>query len=452
MKKITFGALVLALFLLPAGLFAGSLDYLTNQSARWLMTPTRNAATDAADIVNYNPAGTVFLPLGWNIDVSNQMLFKFYSNDVKLTPDSANPALAPFAYDKTVKQDLPTWFLPNLYVAYNFGNAGPGKLAIYGQGGVTAGGGTLAWDDGTAGTVYALSLLGIAASAGPVESQELEASSVYYGVALGGAYSLFEDMLSVSLGGRLVMPKRSLSVKAAYLTGDTVKADFDYDAYGFTPIIGVNVRPIRELTLSLRYEAQTRLKFEYDGAITSVNPYIKGTADTLFGAVGLADGAKFNLDLPHLIALGVNYDITKELTLSLSSNIYLLSLADLNGVEDDLGTGYEIGLGATYMIMENLKLGAGFLYTEAGAKDSYFENNILNASANPFLDSIAFGLGGTYYFDNGLDVTLSFLYCHYLPVDGKKSGDLPTPLHAFDMNNSYKKNFFEIGIGVGYKY
>jgi long-chain fatty acid transport protein len=276
---------------------------------------------------------------------------------------------------------------------------------------------------------------------------------VYYGVALGGAYSILEDMLSVSLGGRLVMPKRSLYVKAQYAAGE-VEADFDYAAYGFTPIIGVDVRPIRELTLALRYEAQTRLRFEYDGSIRSANNAIKTTADTLFGGIGLKDGNKFNSDLPHLIALGADYDATRELTLSLSGNIYLLSLANLNGVEDDLGTGYEIGFGATYMLMKNIKLGAGLLYTEVGAKDSYFGNNILNASANPLLDSIAFGLGGTYYFDNGFDVTLSFLYCHYLPVDGKKSGDLPipAPTHVFDMDNTYKKDVIEVGIGVGYKY
>ncbi|MDR1211385.1 MAG: hypothetical protein LBK40_04040, partial [Spirochaetaceae bacterium] len=122
--------ILLTLFL-AAGLFAGSIDYLSNQSINWMMTTSRNAATDSADIVNFNPAGTVFLPQGLSLDVSNQTLFKFYKNEL----DSP--------VDKTLEQDEPTWFLPNLYAVYNFGRMGPGLLAAYLQAGIVAGGGNL---------------------------------------------------------------------------------------------------------------------------------------------------------------------------------------------------------------------------------------------------------------------------------------------------------------------
>ena len=137
MRKLVFFLLVLCL-VAPMGLFASSLDYLTNQSARWFMTTSRNAATDAADIVNYNPAGTVFLPLGWSIDISNQTHFKFYSNDTKVAPGLGGPMLG--SMDRNLKQDLPTWYLPNIYASYNLGRRGPGILSLYGQLGITAGG------------------------------------------------------------------------------------------------------------------------------------------------------------------------------------------------------------------------------------------------------------------------------------------------------------------------
>ncbi|MDR1933292.1 MAG: hypothetical protein LBQ57_10795 [Spirochaetales bacterium] len=463
MKRI-FLLLFTALLLLPVGLFGGSLDYLTNQSARWLMTPTRNAATDAADIVNYNPAGTVFLPLGWNIDISNQTLFKWYGNDTTLTPGGGGPFLT--GSDKSLKQDLPTWYLPNIYFAYNLGRTGPGKLALYGQLGITAGGGNLKYEDGTAGTTFALNglraaIMGgrfapglpIGMDIGAITSQSFEASSVYYGIAVGGAYSLLDDMASVSLGGRLLMPRRSFSLESSFANDKSFSAEFEYNAYGFTPIIGFDVKPTDGLTLAFRYEFETALKFEYEEK--SVNDsYGGGITRAFLTSQGLTDGKKFNQNLPHSFFLGAEYDVTNDFTVSLAGNIYLLSSASMNGTEDYFGTGYEIGLGATYKIVKDVKLGFGVFYTETGAKDSYFNSSstALNASGNPTLDSIAFGLGGTYSFTSGFDATLSFLYCHYLPVDYSITAYNTNNQPIYTVDGTYKKDVLEIGIGVGYKY
>jgi hypothetical protein len=80
---------VLCALFSASGLFAGSLDYLSNQSARYAMTFSRNAATDAADIVAYNPAGTALLPQGLSIDISNQTLIKPYEQEYSIAFDFA---------------------------------------------------------------------------------------------------------------------------------------------------------------------------------------------------------------------------------------------------------------------------------------------------------------------------------------------------------------------------
>jgi long-chain fatty acid transport protein len=471
MKKVLCTLLILGLFL-PAAAFAGSLDYLTNQSARWLMTPTRNAATDAADIVNYNPAGTVFLPLGWNIDVSNQTLFKWYGNDTAVTSGpgwNSTLSLPPLSSNDTLKQDLPTWYLPNLYVVYN-----SGKVAIYGQAGITAGGGNLKYDNGTAGSTFALTGLRaavrsgqIAASIpalagafpagtdlGDITSQEFEAASVYYGIGFGVASTVVDDTLSVSVGGRFLIPQRGFRLEAAY-GANPLGAEFEYTAFGFTPIIGIDVRPVGDLTLSFRYECETSLNFEYKEKEMIGSPAYAGLAKGFLTGQGIYDGKRFNQNLPHSFFLGAEYNVTRDLTVSLSGNIYLLSIADLGEtsagkqINDHFGTGYEIGLGAIYKLTEEFKMGAGIFYTETGAKDSYFNNSatLLNASANPTLDSIAFGLGGTYSFKNGLDLTVSGLYCHYLPVDYSVSQP-----GVYTVSGEFTKEVLEIGIGVGYHY
>jgi long-subunit fatty acid transport protein len=125
--------------------------------------------------------------------------------------------------------------------------------------------------------------------------------------------------------------------------------------------------------------------------------------------------------------------------------------------DDDLNeffnTGWEISLGAYYKIMKSLKLGMGVMYTDTGAKDSYFESDatILNASANAPLNSVAFGFGGNYALDMGLSFTLSFLWSHYLDRDFSAK-TVSSGYTVYDVSGAYKKDVINVGIGVGYSF
>ncbi|MHC6202323.1 OmpP1/FadL family transporter [Breznakiellaceae bacterium SP9] len=450
MKKFTLRLMLSLCFLMAAsGLFAGSIDYLSNQSANWQMTPSRNAATDDADIANFNPAGTVFLPKGLSLNLSNQFLFKFYHNDNETSGTMKN-LLGDSNKDLTPKVLTP--LLPNLYAVYNFGQLGMGNLAVYLQAGVVAGGGTLEYSDGNAATTFMLGglsaqLLQSGISTGPISSQSLEASSIYYNIGLGGAYSFLDDKLSVSLGARMVIARKSFILEASYNPGYNVTADFEYNAFGVTPIIGFDVRPIKGLTIAARYEIETQLEFEYQE--NKISGSLATAGKGLLNNAGIADGKKINYNLPHLIGLGVEYQINDALAVSTSENIYLLSVADYGeNTGDYFGVGYDIAVGATYKILENLKLGAGINYTESGAKDKYFEDTatLFNASANPALDSVSFGLGATYSFKFGLDATISCLFSHYLPQDYSFS------TQVFTDSGTYEKDVFMMGIGLSYHY
>ena len=72
MRKFSFLLLTAIILLnLPA---TAQLDNLSNMSAEWIRSSARNAATDAADIVVYNPAGLTSLQNGFHINVSNQFI------------------------------------------------------------------------------------------------------------------------------------------------------------------------------------------------------------------------------------------------------------------------------------------------------------------------------------------------------------------------------------------
>jgi len=472
MKKSVL-LLVVYLCLSQSLLFAGSIDYLTNQSAKIAVTFHRTASTDAAaDIANYNPAGTAFLEKGLYLDLSNQMLFKIYNSQ---STDASSVT-------RTYDQNEPTYVLPNFYAVYNFGKIGPGRHAIYLQMGIVAGGGSLKWKNGTIGTYAAYQksfsnpLLGA-----DVENHSFEAYSVYYGIGLGVAYSFFDDILAISLGIRFVIPDRFVQLSAqstnSLIVGGKISLDgkFKYSSFGITPIIGIDVRPIKGLTIGFRYEAETNLHFEYKKDYLNVDP-----ESILFGAVniynivkdgladgGLSDGNKFNYNLPHILTLGIEYDMSflvKGLSIMTSATVYLLQFADLgqyydssdgNGTPDPIGNvseffgiGWETGLGVTWKIISELNLGMGFMYSTPGTKKSYFTSSytMLTCSANPPLDSLTFGLGGTWFFKSiGLDVTLAFTWTHYLPFEG----DLSTA--AGDFNIEYKKDVYNIAIGLGYQ-
>ena len=105
MKKIQF---LLSLCLLTVVAQAQH-DNLVNMSAEWVRTPARNAATDAGDIVVYNPAGLVKMNDGFHINIGNQSLFRKPSHTFDFGLGAG---------EQTFTQDGNDLFLPNLYMSY----------------------------------------------------------------------------------------------------------------------------------------------------------------------------------------------------------------------------------------------------------------------------------------------------------------------------------------------
>ena len=448
MKKLKFLLTLLLGFLMTAtSLFAGSLDYLSNQSARFMMVPSRNAAIDHADIVAYNPAGAALMSPGFHLDFSSQTLLKLYGERVTVTGATLLPAANT---SRELEQSTPTPSLPNLYLVYNFGEMGPGKLAAYFEIGVTAGGGDLEWKNGTAGTTFALTAVGIGANSA-VTTQTFNATSIYATSGLGVAYSFLDDMISVSLGGRAVYSMRGFELEAGLANGAGVQTKYDYNALGVTPVLGIDVRPIKGLTLGLRYEHETELEFEYEQK--KLTGTLATAGATVLNSAGIVDGKKFKQNLPQIIGIGAEYQVTDKLLASVSGTIYMLSQSNLEGTEDFLSTGWEIGTGIKYNVKPELQFGIGVLYTEAGAKKSYLNSNatMLNASANPLLDSISAGFGGTYApveLGSDIDFTVAIYYAHYLPEN--YSVTAPAAQGGYTVAGEYKKDVIGLSFGVGY--
>jgi len=81
MKKLFVSLCVAGLIVSSASsLFAGGIENKHNWSAEYVRTLNRNAATDSADAVVYNPAGVMKMEDGFYLNLTGQYVLKDYSN------------------------------------------------------------------------------------------------------------------------------------------------------------------------------------------------------------------------------------------------------------------------------------------------------------------------------------------------------------------------------------
>jgi long-chain fatty acid transport protein len=180
------------LMLAASPLYAGGIINKNNQSADYIRTLNRQAATDYADIAVYNPAGIMQMDSGAYAKLDVLYFAKDYSNTIP------NAAFAPFNQPfGELGQDTPST-IPAFFAVYKQ-ERWAGFFAFT----IPAGGGELDYDDGSARTVqlaggiaqnFNLGATGGATNALPynliTSQQEKVKDSVAYGFSLGGAYAI----------------------------------------------------------------------------------------------------------------------------------------------------------------------------------------------------------------------------------------------------------------------
>ena len=388
-------------------IFPGSVDHNSNFSPGYVRTFNRNAVTDSTDAAVYNPAGVTKLDDGLYVSVNNQFIFKNYSH--KTTSD-------------TYAAKNPTPLLPSVFTVFS-----KNRWGAFAAFTVPAGGGSLKYKDGIVDTAV-LEALG--------HGPDVYGFSAYYAGSLGGAYA-FNDMISVSLGGRFMYAKNTnkitlnKTIQAINPLGPSTDTlmEFEESASGFGGIIGINISPIKDLNIGVRYETITKLEFEVDkstdnGSFLGLPPLTE------------AKGTTRDRDLPPLFGLGVSYLIIPELKVEASFNYYFTKQADWDGDEDDHKNGYELGAATEYSILSNLKASVGFLYTNQGADKESYEY------LHPALDAISVCGGALYEVMPDLNLELGISGSFYLEDDGISEFAQPVTLN---------KKVLNIALGASYK-
>ncbi len=433
MKKIYI--LFILLSVSNINVFA-QIDNLSNLSSEWMRSGVRNAATDAADIVVYNPAGVTSLKNGLHINFSNQTLFRKPSHSYDMGLGEGQ---------KQYEQGSADPFLPNLYIAYKKNN-----WALYSGVFFSGGGATADYPKGSITTdLIGLGTLGAAQGAyTTIKDPYLKASSMYMTTTLGGSYA-------VKRGISFSAAVRYLSAANTSELGMTLTSSpFEFpdvpmslkttdNASGVGAVFGVSLTALDKVSISARYESQVSLKFK-----TSQD-------HDDFGLT--TDGATNHRDLPAVLALGATYDVTSKFKVMADYNYYFQEDADWgkSSVATDevplsllAGNANIIAFGFQYKIKSKITVssGIGFTKMDFQDKDGYYAN--LGTFEVVQSDNTNINMGFAY--KPIKNITFNFGYMHvFYPSDQQIKVVSAQPLDVTVNANSYI-NAIALGVNLAF--
>ena len=426
MKKIvlTFAALAAT-----ATSFAGGLLTNTNQHAAFLRNPSRQAII-GIDGVYTNPAGVAFMPQGFHLGVTWQAATQKRQMNVTnaLYQYNANNPSATRTFEGKVSAPV----IPSIQAAYVIND----KWSVSANFAIAGGGGKCEFEQGL--PMFEELIGGSLAKAGAGYSfnQNLIGEQYFYGLQLGATYKITKN-ISVFGGVRGIMANSAYTgaitnIKAhhallgtmpasnyltiasqqaaangdlagataagtgAYLMQTDFNLDCQQDAFGFQPIIGANFK-FGKLNIGAKYEFRAKINLENES---------KNSANVDLLMDTYADGKKVRSDIPALLSVGAQYEVTDNIRAMAGFNYYFDKDAkgSATAVSDDT---YEITLGAEWDIDENWTVGLGGQRTQYGFNDKDMTDTSFNIS------SYGLCVGGAYKFSDKLKLNFGYLHSFY---------------------------------------
>ena len=397
MKKIvlTFAALAAT-----ATSFAGGLLTNTNQHAAFLRNPSRQAII-GIDGVYTNPAGVAFMPQGFHLGVTWQAAMQkrqmnvtnpWYAGNVNNPNDT-----------RTFEGKVAAPVIPSIQAAYVIND----KWSVSANFAIAGGGGKCEFEQGLPmfEEIVANNLLLMGQNKYSL-NQTLTGEQYFYGLQLGATYK-FTENFSVFGGVRGIMANSSytgyitdIKIAGTMDTGLEYKLDCKQDGIGFQPIIGANLK-LGKLNIGAKYEFRAKIELENESKNSPSLATINHPAVAAF-----ADGAMVRSDIPALLSVGAQYEVTENIRAMVGANYYFDKDAkgSATAVSDDT---YEITLGAEWDIDENWTVGIGGQRTQYGFADSDMTDTSFNIS------SYGLCVGGAYKFSEKLKLNFGYMHSFY---------------------------------------
>ena len=240
------------------------------------------------------------------------------------------------------------------------------------------------------------------------------------------------------------------------LLGDQT-ADAEQTGSGIAPIFSVNLTPSENLNIAIKYEMATKLDLTNKTKEDLLIGFdASGAPITMF-----PEGQKTRNDMPAMLAVGLDYKVASNLSLSLGGNYYFDKDANYGHKwDDDLNSStptvalsnkdiisknrWTVQGGLEYNLSEKLLVSCGYVFANQCANSRY------QSDLSYGLSTHTFGIGGAYSFSDKIQVNLGLGYTRYLGDSKIVDHVLGTSL--YQAVESYGKSTKMIGLGVDFKF
>jgi long-chain fatty acid transport protein len=256
----------------------------------------------------------------------------------------------------------------------------------------------------------------VTAGAGTLTLAQAEAATIIttqQRLALEGALAAFGSPTTITIAQADAVFKGAATKYAATasLLGDQ-EADVEQTGSGYTPFLSVNISPIENLNIGIKYEFATKLELENKTTKDFKTGYTaEGAPITMF-----PNGEKVRNDMPAMLAVGFDFGATSKLNVSAGVHYYFDKSANyghkLNGVYVDNSeiidkNFYELAAGLQYKLNDFLLVSGGYLYAKTGVNADY------QSDLTYSLTSSTVGAGGAINILENIQVNLGFAYTIY---------------------------------------
>lgn len=433
------------LLIVSISTFAGGLLTNTNQHAAFLRMLSRGATTEIDGALS-NPAGLAFLPTdGFHMSLSIQSAFQTRNIDASCEGLGLN---------KYYEGKASAPVIPSLFAAYKMGD-----WTLSGFFGITGGGGKASFDDGLP-MFDAMVIGGLGAQNIPSKAYSLKSymdgKQYIYSVQLGLTYKV-TDWLSAFAGGRMNYftggYQGALNASAAtnlpLPTGGTIPAgteligidlDCSQTGWGFTPVIGLDAK-WGKLNIGAKYEFMTNLNIENSTKANSLR--MIGAAES-----ELADykhGVNTPNDIPSMLSIAASYEFLPVLRASVEYHFFDDKSAGMAGGKQKFltkGTN-EYLAGIEWDVTKHLTLSCGGQITDYGLSDNYQSDTSFSC------DSYTLGFGAKLNLTARAALNVGYMWTTYEDYTKKSQNYNNTGLSG---TNIYSRTNKVFGASINYRF
>lgn len=440
-----FSLISFMMLIVSTSTFAGGLLTNTNQHAAFLRMLSRGATTEIDGALS-NPAGLAFLPNdGFHMSLSIQSAFQTRNIDASCEGLGLN---------KYYEGKASAPVIPSLFAAYKMGD-----WTISGFFGITGGGGKASFDDGLP-MFDAMVIGGLGAQKIPSNAYSLKSymdgKQYIYSVQLGLTYKITE-WLSAFAGGRMNYftggyqgaLKASAAVDLPSPAGGTIPVgteligidlDCDQTGWGFTPVIGLDAK-WGKLNIGAKYEFMTNLNIENSTKANSLR--MIGAAET-----ELADykhGVNTPNDIPSMLSIAASYEFLPVLRASVEYHFFDDKSAGMAGGKQKFltkGTN-EYLAGIEWDVTKHLTLSCGGQITDYGLSDNYQSDTSFSC------DSYTLGFGAKLNLTERAALNVGYMWTTYDDYTKKSQNYNNTGLSG---TNIYSRTNKVFGASINYRF